>query len=91
MAKTDTSPIYYQDAKALAALIRTMQLSSREVVQTHDLRLAGTNLLHAKGLTSDAVQRAFNEKVQITKVLLPLSPTFLLPNHKGDRQDFQTA
>ena len=32
---TDTNPIYYQGTTALAALIRTRQLSSREVVQTH--------------------------------------------------------
>ena len=31
----DTGPIHYQEATALAALIRTKQLSSREVVQAH--------------------------------------------------------
>jgi aspartyl-tRNA(Asn)/glutamyl-tRNA(Gln) amidotransferase subunit A len=43
MAKTDTNPIYYQDATALAALIRTRQLSSREVVQTHLDRISAVN------------------------------------------------
>jgi aspartyl-tRNA(Asn)/glutamyl-tRNA(Gln) amidotransferase subunit A len=40
---TDTNPIYYQDATALAALIRTRQLSSREVVQTHLDRISAVN------------------------------------------------
>jgi aspartyl-tRNA(Asn)/glutamyl-tRNA(Gln) amidotransferase subunit A len=31
----DTNAIYYRDATTLAALIRTKQLSSREVVQAH--------------------------------------------------------
>jgi aspartyl-tRNA(Asn)/glutamyl-tRNA(Gln) amidotransferase subunit A len=43
MAMTDTNPIYYQDATALAALIRTRQLSSREVVQTHLDRISAVN------------------------------------------------
>jgi aspartyl-tRNA(Asn)/glutamyl-tRNA(Gln) amidotransferase subunit A len=42
-AMTDTNPIYYQDATALAALIRTRQLSSREVVQTHLDRISAVN------------------------------------------------
>lgn len=36
-------PIHYQDAAALAALIRTRQLSSREVVQTHLDRIEAVN------------------------------------------------
>jgi aspartyl-tRNA(Asn)/glutamyl-tRNA(Gln) amidotransferase subunit A len=39
----DTNPIYYQDATALAALIRTRQLSSREVVQAHLDRISAVN------------------------------------------------
>src|ERR1700743_2945480 len=44
-AKTsgDTNPIYYQDATTLAALIRTKQLSSREVVQAHLDRIDAVN------------------------------------------------
>jgi aspartyl-tRNA(Asn)/glutamyl-tRNA(Gln) amidotransferase subunit A len=39
----ETTPIHYQDATALAALIRTKQLSSREVVQAHLDRIAAVN------------------------------------------------
>jgi aspartyl-tRNA(Asn)/glutamyl-tRNA(Gln) amidotransferase subunit A len=35
MTKTPTGPVHYLDAMTLAALIRTKQLSSREVVQAH--------------------------------------------------------
>jgi Asp-tRNA(Asn)/Glu-tRNA(Gln) amidotransferase A subunit family amidase len=42
-AATNTDPIYYKDATELAALIRTKQLSSREVVQTHLDRIAAVN------------------------------------------------
>jgi aspartyl-tRNA(Asn)/glutamyl-tRNA(Gln) amidotransferase subunit A len=37
------NPIHYQDATALAALIRTRQLSSREVVQAHLDRIEAVN------------------------------------------------
>ena len=40
---TDTTAIHYQDATALAALIRTKQLSSREVVQAHLDRIHAVN------------------------------------------------
>jgi aspartyl-tRNA(Asn)/glutamyl-tRNA(Gln) amidotransferase subunit A len=40
---TDTSAIHYQEATALAALIRTKQLSSREVVQAHLDRVHAVN------------------------------------------------
>ncbi len=40
---TDTSAIHYQEATALAALIRTKQLSSREVVQAHLDRIQAVN------------------------------------------------
>jgi aspartyl-tRNA(Asn)/glutamyl-tRNA(Gln) amidotransferase subunit A len=43
MAMADTKPIYYQDATALAGLIRTRQLSSREVVQAHLDRISAVN------------------------------------------------
>jgi aspartyl-tRNA(Asn)/glutamyl-tRNA(Gln) amidotransferase subunit A len=46
MALTPTheiDPIHYQDATALAALIRTKQLSSREVVQAHLDRIGAVN------------------------------------------------
>ena len=39
----DTSAIHYQEATALAALIRTKQLSSREVVQAHLDRIQAVN------------------------------------------------
>lgn len=39
----ETNPIHYQDATTLAALIRTKQLSSREVVQAHLDRTAAVN------------------------------------------------
>jgi aspartyl-tRNA(Asn)/glutamyl-tRNA(Gln) amidotransferase subunit A len=42
-AATNTGSIYYKDATELAALIRTKQLSSREVVQTHLDRIAAVN------------------------------------------------
>ena len=42
-AATKTGSIYYKDATELAALIRTKQLSSREVVQTHLDRIAAVN------------------------------------------------
>jgi aspartyl-tRNA(Asn)/glutamyl-tRNA(Gln) amidotransferase subunit A len=41
--KTEASPIHYLDATALAALIRTRQLSSREVVQAHLDRVEAVN------------------------------------------------
>jgi aspartyl-tRNA(Asn)/glutamyl-tRNA(Gln) amidotransferase subunit A len=40
---TDTNAIHYQEATALAALIRTKQLSSREVVQAHLDRVHAVN------------------------------------------------
>ena len=40
---TDTNTIYFQDATELAALIRTQQLTSREVVQAHLDRIAAVN------------------------------------------------
>jgi aspartyl-tRNA(Asn)/glutamyl-tRNA(Gln) amidotransferase subunit A len=40
---TDTRAIHYQEASALAALIRTKQLSSREVVQAHLDRIRAVN------------------------------------------------
>ncbi len=39
----DTIPLYYHDATTLAALIRTRQLSSREVVQAHLDRIGAVN------------------------------------------------
>jgi aspartyl-tRNA(Asn)/glutamyl-tRNA(Gln) amidotransferase subunit A len=63
----DTNAIYYLDATALAALIRTKQLSSREVVQVHLDRIQAVNpkinavvtLLAEQALTSaDAADRA---------------------------------
>jgi Asp-tRNA(Asn)/Glu-tRNA(Gln) amidotransferase A subunit family amidase len=39
----DTSAIHYQGATALAALIRTKQLSLREVVQAHLDRIQAVN------------------------------------------------
>src|ERR1700692_4693961 len=39
----DSSAIYYKDATELATLIRTKQLSSREVVQAHLDRVAAVN------------------------------------------------
>src|ERR1700755_283102 len=39
----DTSAIHYQETTALAALIRTKQLSSREVVQAHLDRIEAVN------------------------------------------------
>jgi aspartyl-tRNA(Asn)/glutamyl-tRNA(Gln) amidotransferase subunit A len=64
---TDTSAIHYQEATALAALIRTKQLSSREVVQAHLDRIEAVNpqinaivtLMVEQALTSaDAADRA---------------------------------
>jgi aspartyl-tRNA(Asn)/glutamyl-tRNA(Gln) amidotransferase subunit A len=46
MAQTSTSPngpIYYLDATDLAALIRSKQLSSREVIQSHLDRISAVN------------------------------------------------
>ncbi len=40
---SDSNPIHYQDASTLATLIRTKQLSSREVVQAHLDRVAAVN------------------------------------------------
>lgn len=40
---SDLNPLHYQDATALAALIRTRQLSSREVVQAHLDRIGAVN------------------------------------------------
>jgi Asp-tRNA(Asn)/Glu-tRNA(Gln) amidotransferase A subunit family amidase len=42
-AATDAGAIYYKDATELATLIRTKQLSSREVVQAHLDRIAAVN------------------------------------------------
>jgi aspartyl-tRNA(Asn)/glutamyl-tRNA(Gln) amidotransferase subunit A len=39
----DANAIYYKDATALAALIRTKQLSSREIVQAHLDRISAVN------------------------------------------------
>jgi len=63
----DTSAIHYQEATALAALIRTKQLSSREVVQAHLDRIQAVNpkinavvtLMAEQALTSaDAADKA---------------------------------
>ena len=63
----DTSAIRYQEANALAALIRTKQLSSREVVQAHLDRIQAVNptinavvtLMAEQALTSaDAADKA---------------------------------
>ena len=62
----DTSAIHYQEATALAALIRTKQLSSREVVQAHLDRIEAVNpkisavvtLMAEQALTSDAADKA---------------------------------
>jgi aspartyl-tRNA(Asn)/glutamyl-tRNA(Gln) amidotransferase subunit A len=63
----DTSAIHYQEATALAALIRTKQLSSREVVQAHLDRIEAVNpkvnavvtLMADQALTSaDAADKA---------------------------------
>jgi aspartyl-tRNA(Asn)/glutamyl-tRNA(Gln) amidotransferase subunit A len=43
MANQFTDPIHYLDATALAELIRTRQLSSREVVQAHLNRISAVN------------------------------------------------
>jgi|SRR5437667_9120651 len=40
---TNADAIYYKDAMELAALIRTKQLSSREVVQAHLDRISAVN------------------------------------------------
>ena len=40
---SETNPIHYQDATALAAMIRTRKLSSREVVQAHLDRIDAVN------------------------------------------------
>ena len=40
---SDTAPIYYMDATALARLVRTRQVSSREIVQAHLDRIAAVN------------------------------------------------
>ncbi len=64
---TDVSVIHYQEATALAALIRTKQLSSREVVQAHLDRIQAVNpkinavvtLMAEQALTSaDAADKA---------------------------------
>ncbi len=43
MTPTPTDPLYYLDATTLAALIRTKQVSSREVVQAHLDRIGAVN------------------------------------------------
>ena len=43
MSSNNDNPIYYKDAAELARLIRTKQLSSREVVQSHLERIAAVN------------------------------------------------
>ncbi len=43
IAITESQPIHYQDATALAALIRARQLSSRDVVQAHLDRIDAVN------------------------------------------------
>ena len=43
MANQFTDPIHYLDATALAELIRTRKLSSREVVQAHLDRISAVN------------------------------------------------
>src|ERR1700731_4051273 len=64
---TDVNTIHYQEATALAALIRTKQLSSREVVQAHLDRIQAVNpkinavvtLIAEQALTSaDAADKA---------------------------------
>jgi len=42
-AATNTGAIYYKDATELAGLIRTKELSSREVVQAHLDRISAVN------------------------------------------------
>ncbi len=43
MKISETTPVHYQDATTLAALIRTKKVSSREVVQAHLDRVAAVN------------------------------------------------
>src|SRR5580704_9518958 len=67
MTSTSTDPLYYLDATALAALIKTKQVSSREVVQAHLDRISDVNpkinavvtLMAAAALkTADAADKA---------------------------------
>jgi aspartyl-tRNA(Asn)/glutamyl-tRNA(Gln) amidotransferase subunit A len=70
----DADAIYYKDATDLAALIRTKQLSSREVVQAHLDRVAAVNpkvnaivtLLADEALKSaDAADKAVKDGVEL--------------------------
>jgi aspartyl-tRNA(Asn)/glutamyl-tRNA(Gln) amidotransferase subunit A len=70
----DANAIYYKDATELAALIRTKQLSSREVVQAHLDRIAAVNpkvnaivtLLAEEALAgADAADKAVRHPVEV--------------------------
>jgi aspartyl-tRNA(Asn)/glutamyl-tRNA(Gln) amidotransferase subunit A len=85
----DTSAIHYQEATALAALIRTKQLSSREVVQAHLDRIEAVNpkinavvtLMAEQALTSaDAADKAVTTGV-------PLGPLHGVPFSIKDALD----
>jgi aspartyl-tRNA(Asn)/glutamyl-tRNA(Gln) amidotransferase subunit A len=85
----DTSAIPYQEATALAALIRTKQLSSREVVQAHLDRIEAVNpkinavvtLMAEQALTSaDAADKAVTTGV-------PLGPLHGVPFSIKDALD----
>ena len=85
----DTSAIHYQEATALAALIRTKQLSSREVVQAHLDRIEAVNpkinavvtLMAEQALTSaDAADKAVTTGV-------PLGPLHGVPFSIKDSLD----
>ena len=67
-AKTsDTNPIYYQDATTLAALIRTKQFSSREVVQAHLDRIEAVNPKINAVVTLDGRRRAEGARTPPTR------------------------
>ena len=88
-ANHSAEPIHYLDATALAALIRTRQLSSREVVQAHLDRTAAVNpkINAVVTLMGDAALKAADAADQAVAAGAPLGPLHGVPFSIKDSLD----
>ncbi|MEH2481871.1 aspartyl-tRNA(Asn)/glutamyl-tRNA(Gln) amidotransferase subunit A [Nitrobacteraceae bacterium AZCC 2146] len=87
--KNSAEPIHYMDATALAALIRTRQLSSREVVQAHLDRTAAVNpkINAVVTLMGDAALKAADAADKAVAAGAPLGPLHGVPFSIKDALD----
>jgi aspartyl-tRNA(Asn)/glutamyl-tRNA(Gln) amidotransferase subunit A len=88
-ADHSADPIHYMDATALAALIRTRQLSSREVVQAHLDRTAAVNpkINAVVTLMGDAALKAADAADKAVASGAPLGPLHGVPFSIKDSLD----